>query len=443
MEGAAAMNQLLMTALHMGMLAIELFVFLLLSSAFFPFRLSFSKSFTVCVLAFFFNYVVLIYLNQSILFKLTLGCVIFSLLAKTLYPSSILPCIFLALSFLSLVNIFDNLLLFLLSSIFRQSFTTIMADPFSYYLQAYSAKTLELTIASFIHTWGRQRFYHRKPSVLNFVKLTLFPMLSLICAVTLLSTFSAYPQSPPQLLFFMIALLVSDIVSIFLLNQFEIQQQAILDNRLLQRELKLAHDNVSELLDSYQKERKLTHDFQNKLLVIQGLLQQEQTAGAAQDYVGQLIKHQYKSAISISTHRTVVDVLINHKYSAAAAKKIQFRVQLDDLSSFPLPDDALVVVLSNLLDNAMEACEKIQDPTKRLIVVKAKVDKIESILCIQNSVDIPVTISNGRIVTSKLDKHRHGYGLQNVISIIESFSGTYAMHCENHKFVFVASFMRE
>ena len=112
------------------------------------------------------------------------------------------------------------------------------------------------------------------------------------------------------------------------------------------------------------------------------------------------------------------------------------------MSAFPLPDDALIVVLSNLLDNALEACEKISNTSERYILLKAKVNANESILYVENSIDSPVKISNGRIATSKKDGLQHGYGLQNILSIVESFGGAYAMHCENKKFVFVISFTK-
>ena len=423
---------------------IEFFAFLLLSCTFFQFRLSLPKIIAVCMIAYLLNCGALIYLSQDILFKLVLGYFLFSLLAGILYSAPILHCIVLSVLFFSLINVLDSLLAFLFSSLFHQNFSAMITNPFSSsYLQTYSAKTIELTIAAFIHAWGRQRFYKRQPSILNFVKLTLFPTLSLICTVTLLSKFSAYPQSPLQLLFCIIALLISYIVSILLLTQFELQQQAVLDSRILQRELKLAHDNVAELLASYHKERKLSHDFQNELAVIQGLLKQEQASEVVQNYIDQLMKRKYTLALAVSTHRPVADVLLNQKYTSAKEKEIQFQVQLDDLSAFPLPDDALVIVLSNLLGNALEACEKINNPSDRFILVKAKVDVNESILYIENSVSNPVQILNGKIATSKRDKLQHGYGLQNVSSIIKSFGGVFAIHCEGQKFVFVASFMNK
>lgn len=362
------------------------------------------------------------------------------MLAKFLYSVSVVHCAFLAILYLSLVNIGDNTLLFLLSAILRQSFDVVMADPFPYYLQAYFAKTVELTIAALIRAWGKHRFYKRTSFRLNYLKLSIFPIIFLFCSITLLQTFIIYPSATPQLLLCTITLLVSDIIIITLLDQFETQQQNLLDNRLLRRELELAHRNIVTLSASYSNERKLTHDFQNKLTVIQGLLHQSQTGPQTLDYVDQLLNQEYVSALAISTHRNVADVLLNQKYAVAIQAHINFRVQLDDLSNFPLPDDALVVVLSNLIDNAIEACEKIIDSSNRYILIKARILGGEYILYIENSVSSPVKISHDHIATTKNDTFQHGYGLQNVFSIIETYGGIYAMNCENLRFSFAICF---
>lgn len=131
---------------------------------------------------------------------------------------------------------------------------------------------------------------------------------------------------------------------------------------------------------------------------------------------------------------------MNQKCAVADQEEVKFRVQLDDLSEFPLPDDALVVVLSNLLDNALDACKQIKNPDSRFILVKAQMSADDSILYIENSVAKPVKISDGHIATTKKDALQHGYGLQNVISVVNSFGGTYAMQCEGLKFSFVIAF---
>lgn len=434
------MNEYLLRGINLALVAIEFFAFIILANSFFRFSRSRFKIAGVCIAAYLFNYGILVFLGQHVIIKLILGCSVFVFMTNYLYSISIARCIFLAVMYLSIINVCDNILLIFISATTHQDITALMAIPYVYYIIAFSAKIFELIIIAAINAWGKRRFYARTSFTWNYVKVLVFPVATLISTIVLLRTYFLYPPAAPQLLLCIIVLLISDIAAIILLNQFEAQQQAILDNRMLQQELKLAHDNIVSLSASYSNERKLTHDFQNKLAVIQGLIQQDQAGTETSKYIQELMNQEYLPSLAVSTHRTVVDVLLNQKYTIAIQKQINFRVQLDDLSDFPLPDDAMVVVLSNLIDNAIEACEKIPDIQSRFILIKAQVSTLESILYIENSVIAPVKISNGLIITTKKDLRQHGYGLPNVLSLIKAHGGTYAMHCEGLNFSFVAYF---
>ena len=99
--------------------------------------------------------------------------------------------------------------------------------------------------------------------------------------------------------------------------------------------------------------------------------------------------------------------------------------QLDDLSNFPLPDDELIIVLSNLIDNAIEACERIEDGRERYIRLNMKVEPQSAYLRIENPTASPVEIRNNRIVTTKAKTAEHGYGIQNIIAVLERHSAYY------------------
>lgn len=437
------MSDFMIKVLHITVTAIEFLVFIIFSNSFFHFRRAMVKTIVGIIAAYWANYWLLFTLQSyHPLIKLLIGCAAFAALSKYLYPISIARCLFAAITYLSLVNLTDNLFALSLSAVTNVSPGQLTSDPYVYFFLAFSAKIAEVLLVALIHMWGKRRFYKRSSFAGNYIKMSIFPIVSMICAATLINAFLLYPQTAPHLLLCTIILLVADIAIIILLDQFEVQQQAIIDSQLLQRELKLAHDNIGSLAASYANERKLTHDFQNELTVLQGLLQQNQTESEAEaaNYINQLLKREYVPSLAVSTHRTVADVLLNQKYSVATQKGIKFRVQLDDLSEFPLPDDALVVVLSNLLDNAMEACEQISDPGNRFILVKAQMSADDCILYIENSVSAPVKILDGHIATTKKDASRHGYGLQNVLAVINSFGGTYAMQCHDLTFSFVVAF---
>lgn len=61
---------------------------------------------------------------------------------------------------------------------------------------------------------------------------------------------------------------------------------------------------------------------------------------------------------AIDTNNVIVNTILNEKYNEMMDKGIIFVFRINDLSSIKIEDEDLVVILSNLLDNAIEACQK-------------------------------------------------------------------------------------
>ena len=60
-------------------------------------------------------------------------------------------------------------------------------------------------------------------------------------------------------------------------------------------------------------------------------------------------------------------------------------------------------------------------------------------LNIENYIETPVVIKNNRVVTSKGDRLKHGYGLLNVSSIVEQYGGFYTLRYDSGKRLFAVS----
>lgn len=94
----------------------------------------------------------------------------------------------------------------------------------------------------------------------------------------------------------------------------------------------------------------------------------------------------------------------------------------------------LTVLLSNLLDNAIEGCEKIH--SEREIQIFASLER-ERFCCIVRNTSLPVRITNGEILTTKSNSNLHGYGLINVKAILNKHNGEYTMSYKNGFFQFI------
>ncbi len=126
----------------------------------------------------------------------------------------------------------------------------------------------------------------------------------------------------------------------------------------------------------------------------------------------------------IDTSNKALDVILTEKSLLAQAKNIQLTCPVDGrLLSFMAEQD-IYSLFGNALDNAIEACEKVADPARRLI--DASTREAGRMVCIQfrNCYDGAAPVeTDGGFVTSKTDGGLHGYGTKSLRMIAERYGG--------------------
>lgn len=80
----------------------------------------------------------------------------------------------------------------------------------------------------------------------------------------------------------------------------------------------------------------------------------------------------------------------------------------------------MCVILSNLLDNAIEASEKINEPKIEIILSQKK---SYYTIIVRNKIENSVLEENAELTTSKPDKESHGIGIQGIKEIVTRYNG--------------------
>lgn len=75
----------------------------------------------------------------------------------------------------------------------------------------------------------------------------------------------------------------------------------------------------------------------------------------AEVYLNSVSKQQTERLFLVNTHHSILDALFNTKASEAIQEGIEIDFRVNDLSMLPFEAADMVVLLSNLLDNAIEA----------------------------------------------------------------------------------------
>ena len=325
------------------------------------------------------------------------------------------------------------------SNIFLADSSLLTTNPYVYYLYIYGIKIVALMGIIPLRTWAREHFQHKSTTRFEWLLVLFFPIASVIITWLLIYALSLAPALAPTLLLCVMLLLLADFLSVFILERLSKAQQASMESAILRQSLKLQRDNIAAIKDSYAKQRSQTHDFQNRLSVLRHLADEGAAQEEFSEYLESVLKTNIPSVLYIDTGRIVIDVILSQKYAAAKNKSINFQMQMDNPSGFPLPDDELVVVLSNLLDNAFDACEKIPEPEKRYVLLKMHAGERVANLYIENRTHERVDVTSRYIRSTKGDTLAHGYGLKNVYAILDAHNASCAIDYREDEHVFVFS----
>lgn len=228
---------------------------------------------------------------------------------------------------------------------------------------------------------------------------------------------------------------VLNVIALYFIGNILEKDAQVQEMRLLQERTQNQMEMYQNMQKNYERQRRDLHDYKNQLTCIQGLLLEDRREEALH-YVETLNGNLRKDADFVNTNHAVVNVVLNQKYQSALERNITMLLSVNDLSGLTMREEDLVTLLVNLLDNAVEACEKLEE--NRVIRFKMVLEEGELILSVRNPVAVPVIIDGKRIVTTKKDGGKHGIGLLNVNGVIERSGGTSALRCEDGWFYFSA-----
>jgi hypothetical protein len=208
----------------------------------------------------------------------------------------------------------------------------------------------------------------------------------------------------------------------------------------MEEQLKQMKKRFEEVDTFYGDIRKVRHEMRNHMTNIKGLIATEKY-NEVDSYIEKLDDTIQKLDFKYSTGNPVCDVIINDKAGAAERLHISFDVHFFYQETNAISTFDLGIVLSNLLDNAIEACQKVPEES-RFIRLELKTKELFILLEIENFYDGELVWNEEKklpVSTKENDKTQevfseHGLGLKNVAEIADQYLGGMQIEADNHIF---------
>ena len=270
-------------------------------------------------------------------------------------------------------------------------------------------------------------------TTLEWVRFTIFPVYTIIVLIALLTNFEISESDHQKNILICIAfgLLVMNVIVFCLINDILKREVQITENRLLLERVKNETGMYRTISENYDKQKKREHEYKNQLALIAALASENRV-----DEINHYLK-QYNHEIMqhtdfIDTNNVIVNAILNSKYQETREKGIVFVVKVNDLSDLRIKDEDIVLILSNLLNNAIEACEQCEKPIIKMKFVK---EEHQIVLSVANTFSVtPVIVAKRYITTKTKEADRHGIGLENIKETVGKYDGSCVIKHDDDNF---------
>ena len=198
------------------------------------------------------------------------------------------------------------------------------------------------------------------------------------------------------------------------------RQRYILESNAILERVKNETVLYRSISESLEKQRRRSHEFDNKIAAIKGMLEQGKMQELC-EYLNVIDSEKTCVQKEFNTNNVIVNAILSTKYEEMQRKEIVFVMKLGDLSSLKMSDEDIVILLSNLLNNAIEASENAND---KIIKIKFVIEEGKTVLSVKNTFERKPNEVSGKLLTTKTDKmEEHGIGLKNVRGVVEKNNG--------------------
>ena len=247
------------------------------------------------------------------------------------------------------------------------------------------------------------------------VSIILIPFGSL---VLLLSSLSAHTDSR-LIIMDSIIILGINILWFYTYDRISRFSRLEMENYMMQQQNRSYEQQLVIMKDSEKATQALRHDIKNHLTALEALTGQRSSDGVSH-YAQSLMRQLHNKNRISDTGLLALDSLINYKLGALHQEGITVTYLPRISQDFPIDDFDLTIILGNLLDNALEALEKMDGGQKELALL-ISYDKGRLVIQLKNSYTGAIKSS---LETTKANKLYHGIGLKNVQSVVQKYNGT-------------------
>lgn len=238
------------------------------------------------------------------------------------------------------------------------------------------------------------------------------------------------------------AILPAMLVNLFFTNAIDTISKIALQKKELEFAYEKNKREYSYYLMAIENEKKLSmlrHDMSNTLQTALALVMQGESAKGA-DLIRQFELIHNSAKPIVYCDNAIINTILTIKSEEMQQQQIKYAFSVNDaLESVPLTEMELSSVLTNLLDNAIDACLKVTNAERSVDMFIGKKQGY-FIIRSENSCEDSAEDRKNILLTSKSDKSAHGYGIRIIKNIAHTHNGEFSFTINGNRANVIVTF---
>lgn len=219
-------------------------------------------------------------------------------------------------------------------------------------------------------------------------------------------------------------------ITIYIVIEIKKENEERLKEKRAYNRLESKSDYYEKVEESQNQIRRLYHDMNNHLYNIQMMSKSSEDAS---DYIVSLQNELKEARKTRLSGNSLFDIIVDEKMNICKNKGIEFDIDVDSKNTGFIKNIDMSSILANILDNAIEACDKMTSNKKYIKLTSMWADDMFVIIC-ENSKENEVKKIGDSFVTDKLNKSEHGIGIKSVEKSVKNYDGNMMIFCDDNLF---------
>lgn len=208
----------------------------------------------------------------------------------------------------------------------------------------------------------------------------------------------------------------------YLFHHYSKMHNNILERELLEKELSYKSIYYSSIDKEHERVKSVKHDMKNIMNTLSYLLEKS-NAKEAKEFLNDMEYKMIDKELIVNTGNVALDTILNIKLVEAKDMDIKVKTEISIPSNIDISFEDCVILIGNIIDNAIEACNKVEVNERYINLKISYISHILYISLLNSCLNKPIN-KDVFFITRKKDFKWHGIGMKNIQKVIKKFDGS-------------------